>query len=176
MNDKLEFQGWPKIPRLFKDMVITEKIDGTNAQIFISDDGHIVVAGSRKRWLHVGNDNHDFGKWVDENKHGLSDILGPGRHFGEWWGQGIQRHYDMDHKVFSLFNTGKWGGMLELDGQLCSVPVLDVWTFNTHRILATAGALKASGSKASPGFMRPEGVCVFHVAANQIFKYPFEDK
>ena len=169
------FEGWPKMPRLFKDMVITEKIDGTNAQILIGENGS-VHAGSRKRWLHMGDDNHDFGKWVNENKSFLRGLLGKGRHFGEWWGQGIQRRYGMEHKVFSLFNTAKWGGMLELDGRLRVVPVLEVWRFNTARIKLVADNLEREGSKASPGFMRPEGICVFHTGANQIFKHSFENK
>ena len=98
-----EFEGWPKMPRLFKDMVITEKIDGTNAQILITEDG--IMAGSRKRWLSSATDNHGFGRWVGENAGALIRLLGPGRHFGEWWGQGIQRRYNMKYKVFSLFNT-----------------------------------------------------------------------
>ena len=149
-NLDFDFRGWPKIPRLFKDMVITEKIDGTNAQILITETGY-VRAGSRKRWLMPSDDNHGFAQWSMENQEELVRLLGPGRHFGEWWGQGIQRYYDMDHKIFSLFNTGKWGGMLELDGQLRAVPVLDVWTFSTHRVLTIAENLRVSGSKASPG-------------------------
>lgn len=34
MSD-LIFQPWPKTPRLFREIVVTEKIDGTNAQVFI---------------------------------------------------------------------------------------------------------------------------------------------
>ena len=34
--------------------------------------------------------------------------------------------------------------------------------------------LKASGSKAAPGFMKPEGVVVFHTAANMGFKKTLE--
>lgn len=32
----IEFKAWPKIPRLFRDVIITEKIDGTNAAIHIA--------------------------------------------------------------------------------------------------------------------------------------------
>jgi hypothetical protein len=35
--------------------------------------------------------------------------LGPGRHFGEWWGAGIQRRYGLTEKRFSLFNVTRWG-------------------------------------------------------------------
>jgi len=66
--------------------------------------------------------------------------------------------------------------MLELRGQLRAVPVLEVWTFDTARIQAVATSLKACGSKAAPGFMKPEGICIFHTGTSQIFKFPFEDK
>jgi hypothetical protein len=33
----MEFEAFPKIPRLKRDMVITEKIDGTNACVLIED-------------------------------------------------------------------------------------------------------------------------------------------
>ncbi len=176
MNDAPEFQGWSKTPRLMKNMVITEKIDGSNAQILIGEDGS-VHAGSRKRWVTSTDDNHDFGRWVEENQDELRRILGKGRHFGEWWGQGINRHYDMEHKVFSLFNTAKWGGMgmNEVDGALRVVPVLAIHTFDTDIIEMNMNILRSVGSAAAPGFMKPEGLCVFHTAANQIFKYPLED-
>jgi hypothetical protein len=39
MSDLHEFQSFGKIPRLNRDMVITEKIDGTNAQVSIETIG-----------------------------------------------------------------------------------------------------------------------------------------
>lgn len=45
-----EFTEFPKIYRWTRELIITEKIDGTNAQVFIGDDG-LIVAGSRTRWL-----------------------------------------------------------------------------------------------------------------------------
>lgn len=33
----IEFRGWPKIARLYRDVVVTEKIDGTNAAIGIQE-------------------------------------------------------------------------------------------------------------------------------------------
>lgn len=47
-NEHPEFNGFPKIARLSRECVITEKIDGTNAQIFITDYGDIYF-GSRNR-------------------------------------------------------------------------------------------------------------------------------
>ena len=38
---ELTFEPWPKIPRLKRDIIITEKIDGTNAQICFDESGDI---------------------------------------------------------------------------------------------------------------------------------------
>ena len=37
MSD-LTFEAWPKIARLNRDCIITEKIDGTNAAVIVTDD------------------------------------------------------------------------------------------------------------------------------------------
>lgn len=176
-----EFRGFDKIPRLNRNMVITEKIDGTNGQINIGIEGQFQV-GSRKRWITPEADNYGFATWAYENKEELIKILGPGRHFGEWWGQGIQRRYGQRKKIFSLFNTSRWGYMLNpewqkrevLDGCLRVVPVLKQHTFDTVVIEAVRHDLRSGGSHAAPGFMDPEGIMIFHVAGNSIFKYPYK--
>jgi hypothetical protein len=89
----MEFQAFDKIPRLRRGCVITEKIDGTNAQVCFADDGQMLV-GSRNRWITPDNDNYGFARWCVENETELRK-LGPGRHFGEWWGAGIQRRYNV---------------------------------------------------------------------------------
>ena len=103
-----DFVGFSKIARLSREMVITEKIDGTNGCIFIGEDGEFLV-GSRSRWITPENDNHGFARWVYDHKNELMS-LGPGRHFGEWWGSGIQRGYGLTkgEKRFSLFNVKRW--------------------------------------------------------------------
>ena len=101
----VEHVAFPKIPRLENEVIeITEKIDGTNALIYISDDLETVMAGSKSRWLKPtkADDNYGFAAWVEDNKDELRQ-LGAGYHHGEWWGKGIQRGYGMDRKVFSLF-------------------------------------------------------------------------
>src|SRR5438105_3732245 len=100
------FEEFPKIARLSRDCIVTEKIDGTNAQIFITEDGTIHF-GSRSRWITPENDNYGFARWATEHKEDLLK-LGPGRHFGEWWGCGIQRGYGLKEKRFSLFNVMRW--------------------------------------------------------------------
>lgn len=79
------FEGFPAIPRLKRQCVITEKIDGTNAQICILEDNRI-IAGSRTRWITPEDDNFGFARWVKEHEDELR-LLGPGSHFGEWWEQ-----------------------------------------------------------------------------------------
>lgn len=97
--------------------------------------------------------------------------LGPGHHFGEWWGSKIQRGYGLDKgdKRFSLFNTTWWTP--DALPACCSVvPVLYQGIFNSHMVDFSVDKLRAEGSQAAPGFMQPEGVVIYHTAANMMFK------
>jgi len=192
MNN-LEFQKFPKMARLSRDIIVTEKIDGTNAQVLITEDGD-VFAGSRNQWITPEKDNAGFARWVEGNKIELLK-LGPGRHFGEWWGSGIQRGYGLPkgEKRFSLFNVGRWAlygteprRMWTADPRIVKyqdvlpegvllVPELYRGEFDTQRISGVFEDLKVNGSYASPGFMRPEGIVVFHVAGNVGFKKTIEN-
>jgi hypothetical protein len=186
----IAFVGWPKTPRLFRGMTVTEKIDGTNSAVIIEDDhGRVVVgAQSRNRIITPGKstDNHGFAAWVHDNADMLADILGPGRHFGEWWGSGIQRGYGLPQgeKRFSLFNVNRyetalseyyinngqvWPDLIK-SHQLGTVPVLYRGPFDLERVRQVLDTLRFDGSCAVSGFMNPEGVVVFHEAAGQIFK------
>lgn len=168
----MEFVKFNKIPRLSRECVITEKIDGTNASIFIGEDGEFLV-GSRKRWITPEDDNYGFARWANDNKEELLK-LGEGWHYGEWWGQGIQRKYGMDKKVFSLFNTGRWNDD-ELRPKCCGVvPVLFEGMFDTHHINDTLAHLVKTGSIASEGFMNPEGIVIFHRPSYYLFKKTIE--
>jgi len=102
----IKFESFQKIPRLSREIIVTEKIDGTNAQILILENGDI-IAGSRNRFITKENDNYGFAGWVDRNKNELLK-LGVGRHYGEWFGNGIQRGYGLKEKCFYLFNTKRW--------------------------------------------------------------------
>ena len=170
MSQVIEFQDFPKIARLSREVIITEKIDGTNAQIFIGDNGEFLV-GSRTKWITPESDNYGFAKWAYEHRDELMQ-LGSGRHFGEWWGQGIQRGYGLKEKRFSLFNTIRWA---EARPGCCGiVPVLWQGIFSTVMVDQCMSQLIALGSVAAPGFMKPEGVVVYHVAANMGFKKTLE--
>lgn len=186
-----EFTPWPKIARLNRDIVITEKIDGTNAAIGIvpcednvlckglSDDCRpLVYAQSRTRIITPQSDNFGFASWVQDHAPLLAELLGPGLHFGEWWGSGIQRGYGLDEKRFSLFNTAKWRESAENNpdwwGLLDTVPVLYEGPFMQRKIDAALIKLGSGGSVAAPGFMKPEGIVVFHAAAGVMFKVTIE--
>ncbi len=175
-----EFREWPKTPRLNRGIVVTEKIDGTNAAILINEDGSEVGAQSRKRLITPDDDNFGFARWVYENAGALVDALGPGHHYGEWWGSGIQRGYGLPkgEKRFSLFNTSRWSESLARESGapgLHVVPVLYEGLFDQEEIEACLMELQCRGSKASPGFIDPEGVIVFHAASNQCFKVTIKD-
>lgn len=174
----MEFVEFNKIARLSRMMTITEKIDGTNAQIFIGEDGEFLT-GSRNRWITPESDNFGFSRWAHEHKEELM-TLGPGRHFGEWWGAGIQRRYDQAEKHFSLFNVGKWLEDYDNTKPLCPsccrvVPVLYRGMFDTAFINSAMTLLGGTGSQAAPGFMKPEGVVIYHEAARTLFKKTFEN-
>jgi len=171
-----EFIPFAKIARLSREVVVTEKIDGTSAQIYIGEDGEMLAA-SRNQYLTSrakgGADNFGFAQWVEDNADDLRS-LGPGRHYGEWWGSGILRGYGLlkGEKRFSLFNVSRWG---EGRPSCCHVvPVLYEGVFDTNWIDLCLRRLQTAGSVASPGFMRPEGVVVFHPQANKLFKKTIE--
>ena len=200
-----EFVPFRKIGRLSRDMVVTEKLDGTNGVIFIGEppvkapyfDNHGIkgvyhepggqpefLVGSRSRWIPQDTDNHGFARWAYEHKDELIAGLGPGWHHGEWWGKGIARGYGINEKRFSLFNTSMWavneialaaGAAQRLPPACCHVvPILYRGPFRTETVLDTMAGLKVTGSIAAPGFMRPEGVVVFHAQGNALFKKTFD--
>ncbi len=160
-----EFTPWPKIARPSRQIIITEKIDGRNASVFIAElpanepipdkslgvfdiDGilYFMLAGSRTRWITPDDDNYGFAAWVARNFDCLKQ-LGPGHHFGEWWGSGVHRP------------------------SCCHVvPILYEGIFTPTAADDAIFQLAGQGSKAAPGFMNAEGIIVYHSAANLCFK------
>ena len=208
----MEFRPFGKIPRLNREVIITEKIDGTNGQILILDfksyeeyylartpystegtaeveenwdrekkkNGAILVGdflmrpASRSRYLNEKQDNYGFWKWCNINKEQLA-LLGPGHHYGEWWGNGINRGYGLGEKRFSLFNTARWGEGKQLRPSCCGiVPVLASGT-SFSDVPRCLQMLRDEGSYAAPGYRKPEGVVVSHTASNSLFKVTLED-
>jgi hypothetical protein len=167
-----EFIEFNKIARLSRNCVVTEKIDGTNASIVIGEDGSFRI-GSRTRWITPQDDNYGFARWATANKEELMK-LGPGQHFGEWWGNGIQRGYGLSEKRFSLFNTARWSDDAVRPSVCGVVPVLYSGIFDTNEIVNALTKLRDDGSLAAPGFIKPEGVVVWHEAARVYFKKTFD--
>jgi hypothetical protein len=163
-----EFVPFPKIPRLSRQITVTEKIDGTNAQVFITEFGEI-FAGSRNRWITPQDDNYGFAQWVSQHERELL-TLGPGAHFGEWWGAGIQRRYGLTERRFSLFNAHRWTAINPPPGCCSVVPILYSGPFEQSEIDRCLMALRVSGSAAAPGFMNPEGIVIYHSAAKTMLK------
>ena len=167
-----EFQPFPSIARLNREWIASEKIDGTNALVYVDEEGH-VRAGSRSKWITRENDNFGFARWVEANSNELTK-LGPGYHYGEWWGSGIQRGYGLTEKRFSLFNSHRWSDDSVRPACCGVVPVLargvKVGMVEDVAIVA----LQELGSIVAPGFMRPEGIVLFHAASGQLFKVTLE--
>lgn len=173
----VEFFEMPKIPQWNRQVIVTEKIDGTNAGVLIQEDG-TVQACSKNRILTPEADNFGFCKWVNEHAEELKQ-LGPGLHRGEWWGCGIQRRYGLSEKRFSLFNTSRWH-----DANFLSVPLkASIPCPKCCNVVPTLGVLESPddvnrfiselvtlGSKAAPGFMDPEGIVIYHTASGELFK------
>ena len=168
----MEFRKFEKIARLSREIVVTEKIDGTNGLIAIGEDGEFQV-GSRNQWITPEKDNAGFARWAYAHKNELMQ-LGAGVHYGEWWGQGIQRGYGLKEKRFSLFNTSRWSDDTVRPACCHVVPVLYTGMFDTTKIEAVLEHLSYYGSIAAPGFMKPEGVVIFHTAGNLYFKKTIE--
>lgn len=191
----MEFVPYPKTPRLKRSVIVTEKIDGTNAQIVIrlgdasdlefgvdtqieiAGVSHLLRAGSRTRWISPGKntDNFGFAAWVYQNAPELAK-LGEGQHFGEWYGQGIQRGYGLTERRFALFNTARWGAHNPNTPACCEVvPVLTtcgLYETGTGSLQDILSELRANGSVApgaTTGFSA-EGVIVYHSASKQNFK------
>lgn len=177
----MEFKPWPKILRVEKRRtpIFTEKIDGTNSCIVcsfseanektigsVNVDGKIlnVWVQSRTRFITPDDDNFGFAKFVSENID-VAAKLGEGYHFGEWWGLGIQRGYNLVEKRFSLFNTRRWGDHNPPPSPFSVVPILPVDSAEEARQF-----LINNGSVASPGFMRPEGAVMYDVDSDVYFK------
>lgn len=176
------FKPWPKITRLEnkRPPIFTEKIDGTNACIVIAhqnpDENTIachehnylitsIWAQSRTRLITPKNDNYGFAKWVEANWEDLLS-LGEGYHYGEWWGQGINRGYGLTEKRFSLFNTRRWGPHNPHTPKCCHVvPIIPV-----HFPQDAIAELYDYGSIAAPGWMKPEGAVMYEPDTDTCFK------
>lgn len=198
----MEFKAWPSIPRMSKERaVVTEKLDGSNSAVRIREAtpdtettervvytmvdgvGYNLWAQSRKRLLQPGKstDNFGFARWVHDNASALVRTLGAGDHYGEWWGQGIQRGYGLSEKRFSLFNAPRWVELIKSDKptteipNLYTVPLLYAGPFYSLDVMALREMLYTQGSKAVPGGRGAEGMVVYLREVNASYKVLLEN-
>ena len=187
----VEFKEWPKIPRGGPNEIITitEKIDGTNACVIVEDglygddDKTCYVTGvqSRTRLITPNDDNYGFATWVEKNKDELVK-LGPGYHYGEWAGEGIQKnHHNIKGKKFFLFNSERWrDGRQERPACCECVPVL----YEGPLVFDNAegqpvNALERTmwqlwGNSRDQGY-HPEGVVVWYHKGRRYEKHTYEN-
>lgn len=172
----MEFKPFPKIERIGKaSMHITQKIHGTNVQVFIYKDeaGELQLkCGSRTRWIIPGDDNYGFAAHVYAHKQEFIDKLGEGQHFGEWAGLGINSGEGLLSKMFVLFDFWKYPPERLLPPRCTVVPVLYQGPVDLSKVYEVMIELKVLGSRLCPGFMRPEGVVI--MAFGQRYKKVFE--
>lgn len=172
----MEFKSFPKIERIGKaSMHITQKIHGSNAQIFIfkNSNGNLdLICGKRTSYITPENDNYGFAAFVHKHKEEFISKLGEGRHFGEWAGLGINSGEGLKDKVFVLFDFWKFPETRELPPGCMTVPVLYQGQIDLAKIDEVMNNLKTNGSKLVPGFMRPEGVVIsaFGVRYKKVFE------
>lgn len=197
----LEFAKFGSIGRLYRDVTITEKIDGMNACIVIkqvlgeeiyrntltvvnnvpygnfSACRFSIGVQSRKQFLSLDKDIQGLAAWVTEHARELVLALGPGYHYGEYWGKNIQRSYHQKRNWFSLFNTKRWNkeNVGHIDG-LLTVPILYsgpyadwVNEMQLHR-LETQGSFAAQEVDDRELDFRAEGIVGWHVALDTYYK------
>lgn len=174
LDPRTHFSGYPKTKRLETlTFTISEKIDGTNAGIIVPEDSELeLIATSKNGCITVQNDNHGFARWVKENELELRS-LSPGHHFGEWYGNKINRNYGLSDRQFVLFNHNRYttkyfdsGDPTAVDKlpscvQLEKVLAHDVPIFMLQEFVKQCRDLLISkGSRQVPGFMKPEGLII----------------
>lgn len=168
----VEFKAWPKIYRKNASVVITEKIDGTNACIIIKD-GMIAGCQSRKRLITPDDDNYGFASWVAENNDELLK-LGDGYHYGEWAGLGIQKNpHRLEEKRFFLFNTARWGEHNPSTPVVCDVvPVL--YEGEAYPGVEDEVMTNLRSESMEKGYIA-EGIVVFNKSTQVMTKYTFNN-
>lgn len=194
-----EFKPWRTIKRLDRSMwcIITEKLHGSSAQILIeevsinhptdycditTETNYRILAGSRNRWLSPGKetDNYGFAQWVEDNKQELIEKLGTGTHYGEWYGVGINKGYNLKERHLALFNTEiflKEDGISMTPPQNVEVvPVLYKGVYSQEAVDRCMEKLKNEGSVMQPGFMKPEGIVIEFPAFGHSAKLVFDDE
>ena len=155
-GDKNKYDIETETHNYFADNIL---VHNSNAQLYVYDREGTpdVIAGSRNRWLYPHDDNYGFASWVAARKEEIIELLGPGRHFGEWVGKGINNGEGRDTKTLALFSWWRWKDKPLPEG-IELVPLLYQGPVDMAKVDEVMEDLKTNGSKFTPGFMRPEGI------------------
>ena len=167
--------GNATIARLLVRSMLPEAVPGATQEDVVTarvDYAKLDRAGSRTRWITPEADNFGFAKWVQDHAAELAK-LGPGRHYGEWYGSGIQRRYGLAERRFALFNVARWSAPESRPACCGCVPIVAEGV-GEGVVEAALARLRAEGSLAVPGFERPEGVVVWHSASGALYKVLLE--
>lgn len=180
-SDKNKYDLETETHNYFADGVL---VHNSNAQILIEEPSgggwiaegygyksYTIHAGSRTRWLTHNDDNYGFCKWVMDNRQEIIEKLGPGRHFGEWAGPGINSNEGLKEKTLCLFNWRRFGDKV-LPENITTVPLLYAGKISLNAINEAMHKLKEQGSMLVPGFMKPEGVVI--EIDGQLYKNVFD--
>jgi hypothetical protein len=172
INTRTKFIGFPKMSRdIIGDVIITEKLDGTNACVII-ENGEIVGVQSRKRMINVDDDNYGFASYISQNEE-LILKLGDGYHYGEWCGLGIQKNpHNLDAKYFYLFDTRRWNTDNEPPEGIRRTRTLYTGTLNSNTV---EDCMKQLELYAEENNYKAEGVVVRYILLRINEKHTFKN-
>lgn len=182
----MSYPSFPSIERLENLYChITEKVDGTNGLIELYDSSiEGVLFGSRNRYISANDDNMGFVSFFKNYTNQLGTLTNyieeekliyPIRIYGEWFGKGIQRGYNLEAKFFMPFNEYLAIKMIDAGIPHIKMPVtLYSGKFSVEILEGCMNKLKDEGSQVVPGYNRPEGVVVYFPKHNFRLKETFE--
>ena len=181
MNSYPSFNSIERLENIY--CVITEKIDGTNGLIEIHDstiDG--VKFGSRNRYITFENDNNGFANFFRHYTNQLFSLPNvieeepeyPIRIYGEWFGCGIQRGYDLKDKFFMPFSTFYAEKLIEHQIPNIIKPSIMYTGKFSQEVVDTCMQILTNGSLVIPEFKRPEGIVIHFPKYNFRLKQTFE--
>lgn len=185
MSTNKKMKKWRSIEKLDKcslphgKIIITEKIDGTNAHILIGPDDTFKTF-SRTREITPEDDNYGFAKWAYSRKETLIQVFSKEgeevRIYGEWYGPGIAPKcaYNITEPRFALFSAPlDRAGDFSILHRVDIVPTLYTGEYSKDIVDKVMQTLQEHGSYISKGFMRPEGIVIHFLEQDERYKRTF---
>jgi hypothetical protein len=145
------FTEFDKISRLNREVIVTEKIDGTNGQVHIRPAAGDSLEMGYDTQIDVNGEPHYIRAGLSEKRWSLFNV-------GRW-----RDPCDMLAPASAV-----------LVPQCCNVvPIIAVGT-GFDAVYQAIKDLRDKGSYAAPGFTKPEGVVAFHTHSRALFKMTIE--